>query len=181
LTDVKNKSGYSKRVLNKFPTYTIAMLHTFIIHTSNQIKMTAFKLPMADGKPLEIIDFKVDFLVSPPEIKEEFINSLDSYLTTQNGSLEVTYKDANTDEGRLNIYLCKFKAGKYRLHIFGRIKGQEFRIEKVLSDTSFNCRGISSERIKYVLLSSRNILKKYYLNANLKSIENHLQAFLISS
>lgn len=143
--------------------------------------MTAFKLPLADGKPLEIFDFKVDFLTSPPEIKEELISSVEKYLTTQHDAMEVIYKDANTDEGRLNIYLCKFKAGKYRLHIFGRIKGQEFRIEKVLSDTSFNCRGISSERIKYILVSSRNILKKYYLNANLQSIENHLQAFLISS
>lgn len=138
-------------------------------------------MPMADGKPLEIIDFNVDFLTSPPIIKEEIISSVENYLTTQNDVIEVNYKNAITIEGRLNIYLCKFRAGKYRLHIFGRIKGQDFKIEKVLSDTSFNCRGVSSERIKYILFNSRNILKKYYINANLKSIENHLQAFLISS
>ena len=40
--------------------------------------MTAFKLPLADGKPLEIIDFKVDFLTSPPEIKEEIISSVEN-------------------------------------------------------------------------------------------------------
>ena len=143
--------------------------------------MTAFKLPLADGKPLEIIDFEVDFRMSPPEIKEQLISSVESYVTTDGDALQVSYNDAKTDEGRLNIYLCKFRAGKYRLHIFGKIKGKEFRIEKALSDTSFNCRGVSSERIKYILLSSRNILKKYYVSANLQSIENHLQAFLVSS
>ena len=148
--------------------------------TIKSTTMTAFTLPIADGKPLEIIDFKVDFLVSPPEIKEESISGIDNYLICQNDAIQIIYKDANTEEGRLNIYVCKFKAGKYRLHIFGKIKGQEFRIEKALTDSSFNCKSISTERIKYILVSSRNILRKYYLSANLKSIENHLQAFLIT-
>lgn len=147
----------------------------------NTKNMTAFTLPLADGKPVEIIDFKVDFLMSPPEIREEITYSFDKYLTTQNNGIEVAYKDAILEEGKLNIYVCKFNAGRYRLHIFGKIKGKDFKIDKALNDTSFNCRGISRDRIKYILLSSRNILKKYYLTDNLKSIENHLQAFLIAT
>ncbi|MDF2449945.1 MAG: hypothetical protein K0R26_2449 [Bacteroidota bacterium] len=143
--------------------------------------MKSFKVPVTDGKPLEIIDFKVDFMASPPEIKQEIVNPVECGLTVQDGDMEVIYQDAIVSEGWLNIYLCKFNAGKYRLHIFGKMKGQEFKIEKALSDTSFNCRGVSSERIRHILINSRNILKKYYMNANLTSIENHLQAFLVSS
>ena len=138
-------------------------------------------LPVTDGKPLEIIDFKVDFLVTPPEIKEQVIGIIEDYVSTQGEFIEVKYKDAIFEEGRLDIYVCKLTAGKYRLHILGKINGVELKIEKVLFDTSFNCKRISRERIKFILLSSRNILKKYYLRANVSNIENHLQAFLIST
>lgn len=141
--------------------------------------MTAFTLPADDGKPLEIIDYKIDLLVSPPEIKEEIISSVDNYVTPQPNGIEIIYKNAITDEGRLNIYVCKFKTGKYRLHIFGKIKGKEFRTEKELSEN--HQAHILKERIKYVLLSSRNILRSYYLSANLQSMENHLMAFLVPS
>jgi hypothetical protein len=141
--------------------------------------MTAFTLPADDGKPLEIIDYKIDLLVSPPEIQEEIISSIDNYIMSQPDCIQIVYKNAVTDEGRLNIYVCKFVTGKYRLHIFGKIKGQEFRTEKVLSEN--HQVHILNERIKYVLVSSRNILRNYYLNANLQSMENHLMAFLVPS
>ena len=89
--------------------------------------MTAFTLPTNDGKPLEIIDFKVDLLASPPEIQEEKISAIGNYLSNQSDGIQINYIDAQVDEGRLNIYICKFKTGKYRLHIFGKIKGQESR------------------------------------------------------
>lgn len=142
--------------------------------------MTAFTLPQNDGTPLEIIDFKIDLLSSPPEIKEEIIiETVDNYVTSQQGHLEITYKNAITDEGRLNIYLCKFKTGKHRLHIFGKIRGQVLRTEKELSE-NYEASQLNA-RIKHVLQSSRNILKNYYVNSNLQSMENHLMAFLIPS
>ena len=104
--------------------------------------MIAFTLPMIDGKPLEIIDFKVDFLVSPPEIREQVIGTIEDCLSMHGDFIEVKYKDAVTEEGKLDIYICKLKAGKYRLHILGKIMGEDFRVEKVLFDTSFNCKGI---------------------------------------
>jgi hypothetical protein len=143
--------------------------------------MTAFVLPISDGKPLEIVDFKVDLLSSPPEIKEKIINAVDNYISTQTDAIKIIYNDAPIDEGRLNIYVCKFKTGKYRLHIFGKIKGQEFRTEKELSEAYSNSLSILNDRIKYVLISSRNILRNYYLSNNVKSIEDHLLAFLIPS
>jgi hypothetical protein len=141
--------------------------------------MTAFVVPPSDGKPLKIVDLKVDLLLSPPVIQEKNIEEVDNYVSTQSNAIEIIYSDAPTEEGYLNIYVCKFKTGKHRLHIFGKIKGQEFKIDKELSGSYYNTTGISSDRIKYVLVKSRNILRTYYLNANLKSIEEHLMAFLI--
>ncbi|MES2565300.1 MAG: hypothetical protein V4565_00435 [Bacteroidota bacterium] len=139
--------------------------------------MTAFTLPPDDGKPLEIIDYKINLLSSPPEIQEEVISSVDNYVYTQPDRIEIIYKNAVTEEGRLNIYLCKFQTGKFRLHIFGKLKGQEFRAEREISE-QYQVQ-IFNERVKYVLVSSRNILRSYYLKANLQSMENHLMAFLV--
>jgi hypothetical protein len=141
--------------------------------------MTAFIVPPSDGKPLEIADFKVDLLLSPPEIQEKNIEVVDNYISTLSDAIQIIYRDAPIEEGYLNIYVCKFKTGKQRLHIFGKIKGKEFKIERELSGTYSNTLGISNGRIKYVLVKSRNILRTYYLSANLKSIEEHLLAFLI--
>lgn len=143
--------------------------------------MTAFELPINDGKPIEIIDFKIDLLASPPQIKEEVIERADNYFLTQPDILKIVYNDATLDEGHLNIYICKFPKGKCRVHIFGKIRGQELRTEKELLESAANNPAIINERIKHVLISSRNILKKYYLNSNVKSIENHLMAFLIAA
>jgi hypothetical protein len=65
------------------------------------------------------------------------------------------------------------------LHIFGTFKGQEYRYEKEINEriSDFGLRSLN-DRIKYVLLQSRNIMRRYYLNGNLKSLENHLMAFL---
>ena len=141
--------------------------------------MTAFELPYQDGSPLEIVDFNVDLVLSPPEIKERLITAVDPYIVNQTGTLKINYIDAPTEEGHLNIYICRFKTGKCRLHIFGRIKGQEFRTEREINDYSNNSLDIINRQIKYVLVNSRNILRTYYLNSNLKSLENHLMAFLI--
>jgi len=143
--------------------------------------MTAFQLPITDGKPLEIVDFKIDLLTSPPEIKEKVIQQVDNYLLSEPDALKIVYSNAPLDEGRLNIYVCKFNSGKCRVHIFGKIKGREFRTEKELPGNTANNPAIINERIKHVLVNSRNILKLYYLNSNIQSIENHLMAFVIAA
>jgi hypothetical protein len=140
--------------------------------------MTAFDLPLTDGKPLEIVDFHVDLVVSPPEVKENRIESIDHYISDCKDVIKIDYKDAPLKEGQLNIYVCKFKTGKYCLHIFGKIKGRDFRIEKEIRANA-NALQLLQKRIKFVLVNSRNILRTYYVNSNLKSLENHLLAFLI--
>ncbi|MGZ3898858.1 MAG: hypothetical protein ACXVNM_02595 [Bacteroidia bacterium] len=141
--------------------------------------MTIFELPVTEGKPVGIVDFKIDLLLSPPVIEQRIIETVDPYISTQTQTIKIEYKDALIDEGWLNIYICRFKTGKYRLHIFGKMKGTEFRTEKEIMDPGTNSLGIVNERIKYVLINSRNILRKYYLTSNLKSLEDHLMAFLI--
>jgi hypothetical protein len=140
--------------------------------------MTEFELPANDGKPIEITDFKVDLVASPPEIKERKIDAVDQYISSQSETIRIDYKDAIVDEGRLNIYVCRLN-GKYRLHIFGKIKGKEFRTEREITEASTTWNTLN-QKIKYVLVSSRNILRTYYMTANVKSIENHLMAFLVS-
>jgi hypothetical protein len=140
--------------------------------------MTAFELPASEGKPINIIDYKVDLILSPPVIHERVIDAVDNYISLNQECIKIDYKDALIDEGRLNIYICRFKTGKYRLHIFGKLKGQEFRSEKEFLETSSNSWGVLNQRLKYVLVSSRNILRTYYMNANVKSIETHLMAFI---
>ncbi|MCE3259852.1 MAG: hypothetical protein K0S12_1493 [Bacteroidetes bacterium] len=141
--------------------------------------MTTFEMPVTDGTPLDIVDFKVNLLSSPPEIDERIIDTVDPYVSSYPEGIKICYKDAPTDEGRLNICICRFRTGKYRLHIFGKIKGQVLRTEKEISDASLSNLTLLNEKIKYVLLSSRNILKNYYLHSNLKSMEDHLIAFLL--
>lgn len=139
--------------------------------------MTAFTLLQNDGKPQEIIDFNVNLLSSPPEINQELINRTDDYINPN--ETHNIYKDAVIDEGQLNIHVCKLSNGKYYLHVFGRIRGKELILEKVLSERPEA--SLLNEHIKYVLASSRNILKNYYVNANLQSMKNHLMAFLVPS
>ena len=143
--------------------------------------MTAFELPITDGKPLEIVDFKIDLLSSPPQIKEELIQRTDNYVLDQPDAFKIIYNNATLDEGHLNIYVCQFPKGKFRVHIFGKIKGQELRTEKEIPGSNVDSPAIINDRIKYVLVNSRNILKMYYANSNIKSIENHLMAFLIAA
>lgn len=141
--------------------------------------MTTFELPAGEGKPLEIADFKVDLLLTPPKIEERIIERVDNYVSTGTQAIKINYKDASVEEGHLNIYICRFSTGKCRLHIFGRIRGKEFRTEKEVSEVRAGNLNILNQKIKYVLTSSRNILRTYYLNSNLKSLEDHLIAFLI--
>jgi hypothetical protein len=141
--------------------------------------MTSFELPAAEGKPIDIIDFKVDLLVSPPDIQERIIEKVDPYVVADTNALKIDYKDANIREGNLNIYVCRFQTGRYRLHIFGKMTGKEFRTEREIPVTGSRGVPVLNDRVKQVLVSSRNILRTYYLHSNIKSIEEHLLAFLI--
>jgi len=139
--------------------------------------MTAFTLPCDIGTPLEIIDFKIDLLSSPPEIQAEIINHINRNPTAPSEAFVANYKNGIMVEGEVKIYVCKFKTGRCWLHIFGRINGQEFRTEKEILNN--NHIAFNKERILHILQSSRNILKKYYHNSNIESIEHHLVAFIV--
>lgn len=142
--------------------------------------MTAFELATMEEKPQDIVDFRVDLLTSPPEIKDQVIQRLDNTLSSQPDAIKIVYHNSPLDEGCLNISVSKLQTGKYTLHILGKIRGHELRTEKELPESTSNNPAIINMRIKHVLLKSRNILKMYYLNYNVKSIENHLIAFVIA-
>jgi len=143
--------------------------------------MTIFELPINKGKPLDIVDFEVDLLSSPPAIKENLIEPVDNFVSTQTGKLKIGSKKARIGEGRVNIYICRLTTGKYLFHIFGKIRGEEFHTEKEIAASITDSHlSIQTGRIRYVLISSRNILRKYYMYHNLKSIKDHLTSFLLS-
>jgi hypothetical protein len=141
--------------------------------------MKTFNLPLEEGKPLSIADFKLYLQSTPPSIQQRVINSVDKYILAQSKCFKITYNDAPVDEGYLNICVCRFSTGKYRLHMFGKINGHEIQREKEIVDHHNHGFGLLYEKIKYVLLQSRNILKTYYNNSNIKSLEDHLLAFLL--
>jgi len=140
--------------------------------------MKTFELPFEEGKPLSIADFKLYLQTSPPRIQERIISSVDKYIKAETGCLKIIYDDAPTEEGHLNICICRFKTGRYRLHIFGTINGAPFSREKEIVDPRTHSFGILYEKIRFVLIQSRNILKTYYNSANIKGMEDHLLAFL---
>jgi hypothetical protein len=140
--------------------------------------MKSFDLPFEEGKPLTIADFKLYLQTSPPSIQERIISSVDKYINAQTGCFKIVYDDAPTEEGYLNICVCRFKTGRYRLHIFGTINGEPFTREKEIVDPRVHSFAMIYEKIRFVLVQSRNILKTYYNNANIKSLEDHLLAFL---
>lgn len=141
--------------------------------------MNTFELPAEDGKPQTIADFKIYLHSSPPLIKERIINRTDSYITSQTGKYKIEYKDAPLGEGYLNICVIRAEKGTYHFHIFGKIKGAEFHKEKTISDSDKISFGFLYRKVRYVLLQSRNILRVYYTQSNLKSMEEHLMAFLV--
>jgi hypothetical protein len=141
--------------------------------------MNTFELPSEEGKPRAIGDFKILLHSSPPLIKEQVVENTDRYISTQPGKYRIEYKDAITGEGYLNIYVCHLEKGDYILHIFGKIRGTEFRKEKLIKGKTENNFNILYHKTRYVLIQSRNILKSYYNSANLKSLEEHLMAFLV--
>lgn len=140
--------------------------------------MRSFNLPHEEGKPASIADFKLCLQTSPPRIQERIISSVDKYIKMETGCFKIEYEDAPLDEGTLNICICRFNSGKYRLHIFGTLNGEPFSREKDIADPRSHSFGVLYEKIRFVLIQSRNILKTYYNNANIKSMEDHLLAFL---
>jgi hypothetical protein len=141
--------------------------------------MNTFELPSEEGKPSAIGDFKIFLDSSPPLIKERVIKNADNYVSTYPGKYQIEYKDAITGEGYLNIYVCRLTNGDYVFHIFGKIRGTEFRKEKLIKGKTENNFNLLYYKTRYVLRQSRNILKFYYRAANLKCLEEHLMAFLI--
>ncbi len=134
---------------------------------------------MKEQKLAPVLDLEVNLLLSPPAIKETAIENIDFDLTPETQPIYLAYKNASISEGRLNIFISQFDSLKYHIHVYGKIKGKELQFEREVNGTVTNSLGIQNMRIKFILINSRNILRNYYLNSNIKSIEDHLTSFLI--
>ncbi|MBL7922468.1 MAG: hypothetical protein JNJ40_19280 [Bacteroidia bacterium] len=139
--------------------------------------MKTFELPVTSGKLLNFVDYELDLVLSPPEIKETIIEKTDELVDENNGKMELRYQNAIIDEGRLKIFVCDFSTGKYCIYIYGKIKGKEIKSVKEFTASNISA-SIKNIKIKYILVHSRNILRNYYLSSDTKSIETHLTTFL---
>lgn len=139
--------------------------------------MRTFELPETSGKLLNFVDYELDLVLSPPEIKETIIEKTDELVDDNNGKMELRYQNMTMDEGRLKIFVCDFSTGKYCIYIYGKIKGKEIKSLKEFTGSNISA-SVKNIKIKYILVHSRNILRNYYLSSDTKSIENHLTTFL---
>jgi hypothetical protein len=128
-------------------------------------------------KPLNVADFNIFLQSSPPQIIEKTIYDYDAHNSDKDETnlLEQTH---DTTEGRLNIRVCQFSNNKISLYILGKVQGKDVRLNKEVVVQSSNGFILLSEKVRYTLTQSKNILKLYYQRANLKSLEDHLIAFL---
>ncbi|MDP1802678.1 MAG: hypothetical protein Q8L81_15055 [Bacteroidota bacterium] len=140
--------------------------------------MGTLELPQKNGKLLKFVDYELDLVLSPPEIKEIIIEKTDELVTDNNGKLELRYKNMMLDEGRLKIFICDFNTGKSCIYIYGKVKGKEIKNTIEFTGTKNVSANVKNIKIKYVLIYSRNILRNYYLSSDTTSIEKHLTSFL---
>lgn len=152
-----------------------ALLHLWPeLCTKKVLDMNAFKVPLSEGNPSKITDFKIDLHSSSGQVFENSKTISEKYVVKTSDSNLIIYKDAPLHEGYLNVYLCYFDSGKYFLHIFGRINNSDFRTEKVIDPARFDSTYPIAEKIKYVLTHSKNILRKFYQECRVKSLEEYL-------
>jgi hypothetical protein len=140
--------------------------------------MGTLELPQKNGKLLNFVDYELDLILSPPEIKETIIAKTDELVADNNGKLELRYNNMIVDEGRLKIFICDFNSGKCCIYIYGKVKGKEIKSTVEFTSAKNVSASVKNFKIKYVLIYSRNILRNYYLSADTTSIENHLTTFL---
>ena len=138
--------------------------------------MSKFKLSIKEAKAFNILDFEVDFLFSPPSIKEKTVENIDKYISLKVQSFTECI-NTTFEERCLHNHFYQFNTFKYCNRVFEKINGKELRIEKEVNNAVTNSIGLQNFRVKYVLINSRNILRKYYLNCNLQSMENHSSSF----
>ncbi len=139
--------------------------------------MRTIELPVIDGKLLSFVDYELDLVLSPPEIRETFVENSDTLISENNGKLELKYKNISLEEGRLKIFVCDFSTGKSCIYLYGKLKGKEIKSVKEFTASNVSA-SVKNIKIKYVLVHSRNILRNYYLSSDTKSIETHLTTFL---
>jgi hypothetical protein len=146
---------------------------------SAAVDLKTFEIPSAEGKPAGIADFELYLHASPPEIRERIIFGVDKYIKVTGDERVMIYKDAPVHEGYLNIFICHFKTGKCRLHIFGLLHDEVIHVEREIMNPCSKSIKVLNERIRFVLLQGRNILKAYYTASNMEQLKSHLLDFLL--
>lgn len=139
--------------------------------------MFEFELSLQEGHPTNLFCFILDIVSTPPLISGKTLN--EKLYTPSNPLVKsISYRDADTREGFLNIFSCRFENGKCTVHIFGILKGIRLNCIKEISLSTFRDFEMLNERIKFILNKSKSILKTYYKDSKIKNIEHHLLTFL---
>jgi len=142
--------------------------------------MHDFELSLEYGNPINLVSFILDLVSTPPILAGKALN-IEKYTPVNTLVKNIPFRDANTQEGFLNIYSCRFESGKCTVHIFGILKGLPLKSEIDFKVDNLRDFEMLNEKIKFILNKSKNILKSYYKDSKIRNIEHHILAFLSDS
>ena len=142
--------------------------------------MNNFEFSLDEGNPTNTYSFVVDLTLAPPVISGRTLN-VSNYTPINALVKRMQFKDAVVQHGSLNIYTCRFENGKCVVFIFGIFKNGIVKNETEYKITSLRDFDLLTEKIKFILSKSKNILKSYHTSGKIKNIEHHILAFLKDS
>jgi hypothetical protein len=140
--------------------------------------MIVFELFPAEGKPSHVVDYRIDFLSSSKPVKINDTSTADANFTYDISKAKIKYVHFARAEGVLNFYLCRFARGLCSLYVFGTLISEEVKFEIKLGEHSEASFDQLHDRIGTIILKSRSMLKRYYVNNDTRSIQDHLMAYL---
>ncbi|MGZ3931747.1 MAG: hypothetical protein ACXVPQ_06030 [Bacteroidia bacterium] len=139
--------------------------------------MNALELSLEQGNITHITTHELNLNSSPAEVLTGTL-PVEKLIPKNKMVKHIQIRNANFEEGNLNIYTCRFEHGKCNIYIFGNLKKMEINNTIVLTIDNLRTFDILNEKIKYILSKSKTILKSYYNDSKIKSIEYHMMSFL---
>jgi hypothetical protein len=139
--------------------------------------MKVLELSLQQGNPINITAHELNLSSTPMDVLTKTLQV--EKLIPQNKMVDhIQVRNADFGDGNLNIYTCRFEKDKCNICIFGNFKGTEINKIILVNVDSLRTFDILNEKIKYILSKSKTILKSYYNDSKIKSIEYHMMSFL---
>lgn len=139
--------------------------------------MNVLELSLEEGNPINITAHELNLNASPGEIVTKAL-AVEKLIPKNKMVKHIQIREANFDDGNLNVYTCRFDNNRCDIHIFGNFRKMEINCTINMTIESLRTFDILNEKIKYILSKSKTILRSYYNDSKIKSIEYHMMSFL---